>query len=320
MATQRKFDVYCGFPSYGGNGGISSEVPDIRQWFARWLVNAKEDPRVGQIIELTVGDTPITMVRNRFVLEAKRLGCDILLMVDSDINPNLHAGETGYREFWESSFEFFCEHYERGPCVIGAPYCGPPGYEKGRENMYVFQWYDHGNHEEETVFTLEQVPRIMAAQMKGIQPCAALPTGMILYDMRVFDLIEPCMLSTEDVLEKLITGDITKQEAARMLRPGYFYYEWKTPQAAEKASTEDVTNTRDISLAGCAKYGYNPMYCNWDSPVGHWKPWCVRGKPAIYRSENVAATFRNVVLNDVHSDEVIVDASNLKCLDAKAGA
>lgn len=310
MATTRKLSVYFGFPSYGGNGGISSEVPDIRQWYTRLMLSLAKDPRINEIHEDTLGDTPITMVRNRFVVEARARGCDVLVMVDSDINPNKHVNDPGYKPFFESSFDFLYDHYDKGPCVIGSPYCGPPG-QRGSENMYVFEWQNSGDHGDESIFELSQIPRMMAAQMTGIRPCAALPTGMIMYDMRVFDLIEPCMLSTEEVLEQLITGKIGKHEAARMLRPGFFYYEWKNAYAAEKASTEDVTNTRDISLAGCVKYGYNPVYCNWDAPVGHWKPWCVDGKPGSYCAENIAATFRHVVLNDIHADEVEVDAGQI---------
>jgi len=310
MTCERAFNVYFGMPSYGGNGGISSEVPDIRQWYARLMLTLRDDPRVNEVHEATIGDTPITMVRNRFVLEARARKCDILVMVDSDTNPNLHLGQPGYKPFWESSFDFLCQHYQRGPCVIGSPYCGPPG-NRGSENMYVFEWQNSGDHGDESIFELSQIPRMMAARMSGIQPCAALPTGMIMYDMRVFDLIEPCQLSTEDVLEQLVQGKINKHEAARMLRPGFFYYEWTNNYAAEKASTEDVTNTRDISLAGCVKYGYNPVYCNWDAPVGHWKPWCVSGKPSAYCAENIAATFREVVLRDVHTDEAEVNAASI---------
>jgi hypothetical protein len=106
--------------------------------------------------------------------------------------------------------------------------------------------------------------RHTSASMMGIQECAALPTGLIMYDMRCFDLTEP------------------KDDASKP----WFYYEWHDKYAAEKASTEDVTQTRDLSLVGVTKLGYNPVHCNWDAWAGHWKPKCV-GKPAILSASSV---------------------------------
>lgn len=287
----RELDVFFAFPAYGGNGGISSEVPDIRKWMCSILMGMKHDDRIGKITDLTVGDTPITMVRNRFVVEARKVNADVLIMVDSDMNPMKHAREPEFKEFFSSSFDFLYEHYDKGPCVIGAPYCGPPG-GIGSQNMYVFEWQNYGDWGADTPFSLEQVPRAMAARMRGIQEAAALPTGLIMYDMRAFELIEPSGMTRSDVLDELIEGKITKKEALKKLNEGWFYYEWSDSTASGKSSTEDVTNTRDISLAGQAKLGYNPVYCNWDSPAGHWKPWCVSGRPYIHDPEKVAASFR----------------------------
>jgi hypothetical protein len=193
--------------------------------------------------------------------------------------------------------------------VIGAPYCGPPGMI-GSECVYVFGWDPSGSHgKDETCFSLEQIPRMMAARMRGIQPAAALPTGTILFDLRAFKLIEPLNYTRSEVLEDLIQGKITKNVALSRLHQGWFYYEWTNNFACEKASTEDVTATRDISLAGCTQLGYNPVYCNWDAPVGHWKPWCVRGRPFIHQSEQVAETYRRALEAPIEADEILVDAS-----------
>ena len=312
-----KLDVMFGFPSYGGNGGIASEVPDIRKWFAKTMLKATADPRIGNIHELTLSDTPITMVRNQFVMEARKRNCDILVMVDSDQDPYRHQGQEGTEDWWDSTLDFVHDHYSRGPCVVGAPYCGPPNHT---ENMYVFYWETTHSAEEngEYSYKICQYPRQWAARMRGIQECAALPTGMIMYDMRLFDLIEPCNLSKRDVLEKLHKNEISVAEAMKMLTPGFFYYEWTDQYASGKMSTEDVTNTRDISLAGMIKLGYNPVYCNWNSPVGHWKPWCVRGRPAEYGVDGVAATMRRSFgeTDDVADNEIMLDLGddNLRSL------
>jgi len=78
------------------------------------------------------------------------------------------------------------------------------------------------------------------------------------------------------------------------LRTGFFEYEWTDGYASQKASTEDVQNTRDIGMACALRYGYNPVYCNWDAWAGHWKPWCV-GKPRMYCTEQIAENFKAAV-------------------------
>lgn len=295
-------DVFVGFPSYGGNGGISSEVPDIREWWAETMLEMRGDPRISQIFSRTIADTPITMVRNRFVRMAKEAGAHLLLMVDSDQNPNLWK-QIGGKPFWKTAFDAIYDHYGKGPLVVGAPYCGTPN---AGENCYVFYWDDNGSHGEETGMRLEMYPRQLAAQMSGVQECAALPTGMILYDMRAFDLIEPVSLTPDQVLDQFREGKLTQSQTLAALAGGYFHYEWKDTHADEKSSTEDVQNTRDISLAGIHKLGYNPVRCAWDCWVGHWKPWCV-GKPQMYGAAQVAASLRVAVESGYDPAAKVVD-------------
>ena len=237
----------CTF-SYGGNGGISSEVPDIREWMIPLVVGAAKDERIEEIKVWNLADTPITMPRNRSVLMAREYGVDVLLMVDSDMKPDIDGSE----QFFPSSFDFLYNHYEEGPVCIGAPYCGPPP----NECVYVFRWQNNASESANPDFRLEMYDRHTAARMEGIQECAALPTGLIMYDMRCFDLTEPQ------------TADDNP----------WFYYEWPDKFASHKASTEDVTMTRDLSVAGTRALGYNPVMCNWSAWAGHWKPKCV-GKP-----------------------------------------
>lgn len=263
---QQKFNVgFCTF-SYGGNGGISSEVPDIREWISPLIADLSRDPRIDQIRMWNLADTPITMTRNRCVLMAREFKVDVLVMVDSDMKPDLYAGTPDAKPFFQSAFDFFVNHYAKGPCVIGAPYCGPPP----QECVYVFRWQAMQSEHPNPDFQLEMYDRHTAAKMAGIQECAALPTGLILYDMRAFDLIEP------------------KKEGDKP----FFYYEFNSIYQDAKASTEDVTNTRDISLAGTQKLGYNPVYCNWDAWAGHWKPKCV-GKPQFIAASQVSQKLKD---------------------------
>lgn len=259
---QRKLNVGLVTFSYGGNGGIASEHPDIREFMVPLVAEASRDPRIENIRIWNLSDTPITMTRNRAVLMAREYGVDVLVMIDSDMKPDMD----GTKKFFPSSFDFLYDHYEKGPCVIGAPYCGPPPMEC----VYVFEWRDMQTGHPNPDFQLKMYERSQAVKMSGIQNCAALPTGLIMYDMRAFELTEP-----KDENDK-----------------PWFYYEFPDKYQAEKASTEDVTQTRDLSLVGTQKLGYNPVYCNWDAWAGHWKPKCV-GKPQFIEAKNISRKLKD---------------------------
>lgn len=262
---KQKFNVgFCTF-SYGGNGGISSEVPDIREWMVPLVAEASRDDRIEHVRIWNLADTPITMTRNRAVLMARQYGIDVLIMVDSDMRPDILAASPDAKPFFASSFDFLVDHYSKGPVVVGAPYCGPPPVEC----VYVFRWQNMQSNNSNPDFQLEMYDRHTAVRMRGIQECAALPTGLIMYDMRAFELTEP------------------KDESSKP----WFYYEWKDKYHSEKASTEDVTQTRDLSLVGATKLGYNPVFCNWDAWAGHWKPKCV-GKPVVMNAGGVGEKLR----------------------------
>ena len=277
---QQKFNVgFCTF-SYGGNGGISSEVPDLREWMVPLVNTLSRDERIDQIRVWNLADTPITMTRNRCVLMARQYGIDVLVMVDSDMKPDINSGQPDAKPFFESSFDFLVNHYHKGPCVIGVPYCGPPP----AECVYVFRWQNMQSHNPNPDFQLEMYDRHTAVRMAGIQECAALPTGLIMYDMRAFELTEP---------------------KAETDKP-WFYYEWTDLFQSNKASTEDVTNTRDISLVGTQKLGYNPVYCNWDAWAGHWKPKCV-GKPVVIPPAGVSEKLKEAWKAGVDPSVKLVD-------------
>ncbi len=273
----------CTF-SYGGNGGIASEHPDIREWMVPTVNEASKNPNIENVRIWNLSDTPITMTRNRAVLMAREYKVDFLLMIDSDMKPDLYAGiEPDADPFFSSSFEFLAEHYEKGPACVGAPYCGPPP----KEVVYVFRWQNQRSNNPNPDFQLEMFDRHTASRLSGIQECAALPTGLIMYDMRCFDLTEPKKQSDNP----------------------WFYYEWKNIYASDKASTEDVTQTRDLSLVGTQKLGYNPVYCNWSAWAGHWKPLCV-GKPVYITPECVATKLKDSWESGYDPDVKLVDLNS----------
>jgi hypothetical protein len=284
---QQKFQVGIVTFSYGGNGGISSEVPDIREWMIPTVLEAYKDERIGGIRIWNLSDTPITMTRNRAVIMARDYGVDVLVMVDSDMKPDILVGQPGSQPFFKSSFDFLVNHYAKGPVCIGAPYCGPPPME----NVYVFRWNNWASENPNPDFQLEMYDRHTAVKLAGIQECAALPTGVIMYDMRCFSLTEP---KTEND------------------KP-WFYYEWKDKYHADKASTEDVTQTRDLSLVGTQRLGYNPVFCNWDAWAGHWKPKCV-SKPQVISASGISEKLKGWWEAKVDPNTRLVDIPEPKWL------
>jgi hypothetical protein len=278
---QKKFNIGFAHFAYGGNGGISSETPDIREWQVPLVCELSRDPRFDNIRIFNISDTPITMSRNSSIVKAREMGLDFLVMVDSDMKPDMYVGQDpAAKPFIQSSLDFLISHYDKGPAVVGAPYCGPPP----QECVYVFEWRDMQSGHPNPDFQLKMYERPQAAKLSGIQECAALPTGLILFDMRVFDLIEPA------------------DESAKP----FAYYEWSDKYASQKASTEDVTMTRDLSLVGTQKLGYNPLFCNWDAWAGHWKPKCV-GKPQFIEAKHISEKLKQSWEANFDSTVKIVD-------------
>jgi len=270
--TPQRLNVYFAFFSFGGNGGVSMSHPSIRSWFATTLLTAKKDERIDKAMEADYSDTPLTMTRNRSVRDAITRGADVLVMVDSDQHPDLYVPH-GAKPFWDSSFDFLYQHHHKGPVVIGAPYGGPPP----AENVYVFKFGDMETGTPNYDYSIKQFSREEAAQRSGIEPVAALPTGLIMFDLRVFDY----------------------------LKPPYFYYEYTDEYEQEKASTEDVTCTRDIGMVIQERLGYAAVHCNWDAWAGHYKPKCV-GKPAPLSISQVNQKYREAVLrNQPHNERMV---------------
>jgi len=300
----RKLSILIATFPYAGNGGISSQADEVSDWVTETMLKAKGDSRISWIKKGKFSDTPITMTRNRSVTAARECGADILLMVDSDMWPDkrLQQGDTTAKPFFDTSFDFLYKHYDRGPVVIGAPYCGPPP----NEVVYVFQWKSQESDQPNPDMQLSKYDRDTAAMMTGIQHCAALPTGLIMFDMRAFELTEP-KKKQEGLLERLMEPvnqqlddnhpmtraqmrEYTQRclDAKQNAEQSWFYYEWSDQYQQHKGSTEDVTATRDIASHGILQLGYNPLRCNWDTWAGHWKVKCV-DKPVRLTSDDVNA-------------------------------
>jgi hypothetical protein len=246
--------------------GMNQEHPASSGWVIEHMRKWLTDPRISRVFHLRKSDTPITMVRNLLVQKALEENADYILMIDADMQPDV---EPDGKPFWDTAWEFMMERREREemargmmpiseedffrlnpPATIAAPYCGPPADEL----PYVARWLQkEGNAAQHPrPYTLQLYDRDHASEFSGIFEVAALPTGLILYDARVFK---------------------------RLPRP-WFEYEWTDESRSQKGSTEDIFQTRNASLLGM------PQFCAWDCWAGHIKTKVVR-KPRSLNAVDV---------------------------------
>lgn len=284
---RRQYTLWFAFYCYAGNSTGTSLTWPVADWWGRLAGRLKTEfsDRVESFYATKYADTPVTMTRNLAVKNAREVGADILVMVDSDMHPDMLLGvDPAAEPFFDVALGAIDSHYERGPLVVAAPYGGCPPHE----NQFVFTWEALGNARPETSFHLRQYTREEARQLHGLHQAAALPTGLIAYDMRAFDYIDA----------------------------PYFRYEWTDKEETEKASTEDVQNTRDIGLSVQARLGYNPLLAAWSSWAGHNKVWTV-AKPQVFGVENISKTFVQTIRKNVCADERLVDVGVINRLNGK---
>lgn len=232
--------------------GGQSTHPDVADWVTEVARYCDRDPRIERLEHWRISTTPITMARNLSVLKARQKKVDYLLMVDSDMRPDYQAS----RPFFSSTLEFLFEHMLSKPCVVAAPYCGPPPVE----NVFVFKIATPQSDNPVLSFKLDQFTREEAANRTGFERVGAIATGMCMIDMRVFDKLEP----------------------------PHFYYEYTDKTESELASTEDVTFSRDCAFSGI------PVYINWDAWAGHHKLKCV-GRPHLMSIDEVGEGLRQAI-------------------------
>jgi hypothetical protein len=266
----------CLFPD---NRGTTFLSPDI--WAGRLMAKLETDPDCHSV-DLwykELGDTPITMLRNRALKDCERRGIDYVMFIDSDNKPDLYVGiDPEAKPFWESSFAFMRAH--AGPCVVAAPYCGSPP----DEGVHAFRWVSHESQNPNPDFALKTITRHEAVYMRGIQKCAAAATGVMLIDMR----------------------------GVKLLDHPRFDYEWKDKTMCQKASTEDVYFTRNLNYVGV------PTYINWDSWAGHLKVKMV-GKPVPIHQPSVTRQLRREAKAMVNGHSPAHDAAVRKLAETLQG-
>lgn len=273
--------------------GNFHEDPDTVSWMMKTLREMYEDPRIGpeNVHCFCKSDTPIDMVRNQCIQNALDLGIDYLLMIDNDMKPDYQRPGKLLRPFWKTAFDWI---YRRdAPAAIAAPYVGPNPIN----NIYIFRWRNWNNYNP-LAYNLDQFTREEAAERTGIEKVAALPTGLVLMDMRLY-------------------------EPGKMVLPWFDYEregdEGSCPACSQpkrgkwlgKASTEDVYWSRNLANAWRHTPG-SGVYCLWDS-------WCIHIKrsyclpPELPHVDQMGVIMDEALQINRRTDEVLMHIGGADC-------
>ena len=236
--------LVCQFP------GSNTTHPEVGDYLAGLQYRMAQDPRIGEenVMAWKKSDTPITMTRNEALVVAEHRGADYVVMIDSDMHPDCIHERDGGKPFWQTSWDFMLANPRAA--MIAAPYCGPPP----NESVYIFRWNTSQDQRPNPNMTLEMYDRHTASTQRGIQPVAALPTGLCIINMAAIrDLPHPRF--DYEWKDRHGMGE-KKCDACGHAIPG---------ERVFKASTEDVFFSRNLWYRGW------PVYCNWDAWAGHYK-------------------------------------------------
>ena len=161
----------------------------------------------------------------------------------------------------EDEFDAYWKRF--APATIAAPYCG----SSPSQPVLMLQWSSvRGDSHPDRPMKLDLVDRHDAASRTGIGEVAAMGTGLILYDTRLFFY----------------------------LPPPWFDYEYTDAYRIERSSTEDVYQTRNASFMGM------PQFCTWDCWSGHWKLELIT-KPNPITVEIVNENIRDAIKKNLSS-------------------
>lgn len=240
------------------------------------------NPLVGDVDVMSLSITPTTCARNRAAVIAMNNGADLLFFIDDDVE--MDHPKVAEKSFFDTSLEFINDRYDHAPTVIAAPYCGPPP----NENVFVFRWRNK-TALVDAIPELDAYTREEAAVMGGITEVAALPTGAMLIDLRIF----------KGMRSKALGVDVA------LPRP-WFRYEYKDETESDLASTEDVTFSRDVDII-FRHAGFGPtQFCNWDSWAIHHKMMMV-GRPQIVGGDTIGKILRKAWEQDISTIDRVVE-------------
>jgi hypothetical protein len=232
------------------DGWIRGEIAD---WYTGKCFPALEDSGLVEAVAFTTQfrGYPVTRLRNKACATAKAAGYDYVLMLDNDNIPDIEVGHDPRAvPFFPAALEFAMAN---GPCCVGAPYGGTPP----TESCLVMKWEPIADTDLTLPGTMARYSRREAATLTGFEEVAALPTGMLLIDVKALDRVpEP-----------------------------WFRYEFTNEREYETSATEDVYFTRNLSWVGV------PQFVFWDAWAGHVKEKVVR-RPHVVMPKDVAEPVR----------------------------
>ena len=211
----------------------------VFDWCAKLQGQMFQHPNLSTLTIDRATGYPTDVVRNKILKDAKDQGYDYCLMVDDDMCPDLLLGEPGTEAFLPTALSFALNH--GSPCVVAAPYCSAPPWQ---EVLVMMDRQTVPDSPDAGGTALSKYTRDEAAMMSGIQRVAALPTGCMLIDTRVCNI----------------------------LPHPWFSYEYADDHHTKLDSTEDIVFSRNLNWLSV------PQFCHWSAWAGHDKKY-LTGKP-----------------------------------------
>lgn len=233
-----KVSLLVAVPTYDGR--LSADVMTYCAGLANTVM--EQCPRLAGLAVTTESGYPTDRIRNLILSKAMASGFDFVLMIDDDMKPDVGMGsDPDAVPFLPAALNFAVDH--DGPCFVGAPYTSAPPFQR----VLVMRWAERVPDQLDGVgLELRSYTREEAAGLTGVGRVAALPTGMLLIDLR----------------------------AVKAHPQPWFSYEFSDKAHTQLASTEDVVFTRDADWMGV------PQYCTWSSWAGHHKRYTT-GRPRV---------------------------------------
>jgi hypothetical protein len=226
------------------------ERMEVANWLVQTALELDKHPRVEDVFHTNVvNHYPTTRARNAVIKLCLARRIDFAVMIDDDMIPDIHSPQRAAQfdfirphrdqtNFFPSALDFALRH--PGPCVVAAPYCAGPPNERVLVSRFREKEADHPDGAAGSSLQLECFTRDEAAERTGFEMVSALPTGLVLIDMRAISPVGP-------------------------LNKPWFTYEFKDAEESDLASTEDTVFSRNLCYLGV------PQYVAWGSWAGHVK-------------------------------------------------
>lgn len=210
--------------------GFQTECPDIGTWMGDWGIRLRVHPDVDSVDSFNVSNVRIGMCRNKCVEHARQVGSTHILWIDPDMAIDRYVQRDHEdrvfgraKPWWDTAWDFVKKHPF---AVAAAPYAG----KLPERPIHVFVKNE-----------ADQLVRVRHEDVKmltGWTQVAAIGSGLMLTDIRIFDRLE---------------------------QP-YF-----KDTFTDRTETQ-LHHSQDIFFSARCELAQIPIYINWDCPCGHWQP------------------------------------------------